>query len=433
MEIHRYTLDNGFEVVLIPDHTLPITEVRGWIKGGPACRSGSSTLDGQRWLGRIVPSMLTRGTNTYSREEFNGFLDEYALIYGCDVSGNSRFFVEWWGRAQSVFSKQLLEIMQESLCSPAFPEAELTVLKNQRETSVRRAESDPGTRAQRGGLRMLYGRSHPKFPLETEESIDQLRLVSRDDLQSFWEMHYAPDCSGVVVVGSIDLDIITADIQEIFGKWSGAHNRRDIPDFDIDAKDLYGLVGHEEKTVFIPEKSSATLWVGQRVPIGSTHPDYQADYPALFTAVNALGSGPHSRLFRHVREECRLSYSVGAALPYMFVIPGHVTITADTNPDNILETQEEVFRVLGELYDYGITAEELEREKKVLRGNGLIYRSSLKGIAQEFVINAIAGSSNFIADVDERILKLTVEEVNEVVRKYLDPSLMKIVRAGTVD
>jgi zinc protease len=427
MEKYEHVLENGFKVILIPNCLRPMVEVSGWTRAGYACRSGNATIDSRGWPALLVPQMLKRGTRSLSADEFEDMLDNFALRYEAEHSYSSAFFVEWDGKAIRPYEKELLRLMCESLSCPTFPEDELFTLKKDEEAGFINALSDVEKCASREGLRMLYGPAHYLFPLAAEESVAQLSLVTRNYLVPFWEKFYTPDRSGIVVAGDINPDIALAQIEEIFGRWDKADPFCDMPDMNLSSKNFYGEEGYEQRTVFVPDKADAVVYVLKRMDISSSHPDYAA----LRIAVYILGENAHSRLFQNVRRKCG-SYDTGAMFHQMHVLPGCLLVFAHNPPEKIDATQNEVMRVLADFYENGTNDTELCLEKTVYRNRVAQSRSSLSGVAQEYVINHIAGNPNYVEDLAARVALLSVDDVNEAIRKYLDPSDMKVVRAGTI-
>ena len=417
MEQSTYTFANVFHVTLIPNHNDPIVKTRGWIRSGPL-------MDSQKWVGALTAQMITRGTHMHSREEFEDMLEDHSLLYNVSSSGISSFFTEWsGGTPSSVYLKDLIGLAYESLRFPSFPDKELEIVRTQIESGILKNDNDPDIRAKSELLRMLYGPTHPYFSLPMDESIANLKMVTRDDLESFWKNHYGPHHSGIIVVGDIDPDSTLEYMQEVFGAWvqqgSYIETNWDISDFGSDE--------YEERVVFLPGNASATLLIGQRIAISSRHPDF----PALRVAVSALGGGMHSRLFQHVREKKGLSYRTAASLNGVHAMEGYFSAIAMTNPDNMPRTQEETLHVIKEFCEDGITQEELDQEKAVWRGSRAFLGSSYSGIAELAITGMIAGIS--MPGLDEQISMLSLDEVNSAIGKYINPEKMKVVRAGTVE
>jgi len=416
MEESTHVLNNGLHVTLIPNHSDPIVKVGGWVRSGPL-------MDSQKWVGSLTAYMIMRGTKMHSREKFEDMLEEHSLLYGIGPSGVSSFFTEWVGGTPShEHLKDLIGLVYESLQFPSFPKDELEIVRAQKEAAIVKNSNDPDSNAKSEIRRMLYGPTHPLFALSVAENTANLKAVTRDNLESFWKKHYAPGHSGIVVVGDIDPLSVCECIDEVFGGWvqQGSHAE---PNWDMSD---FGSDEYEERVISLPGNASATLLIGQRMPISSTH----SDYPALRIAINALGGGMHSRLFQHVREKHGLSYHAGASLNGMHTMPGYFSAIAMTNPDNISKTQEETWRVITEFCDKGITEEELAQEKAVWRGARAFLGSSFSGIANRVVTDMITGVLRL--DLEGYIARLTLDEVNSAIHKYINPTRMKVVRAGSV-
>jgi len=371
--------------------------------------------------------MLKSGTRNYTKEAFADALDKHGLEYGVEPSSISSFFVEWEGKSLPAYLSELFELVGESLISPLFPDEELGKLKKRMEAVMRSNGSDPEFRAESEVMRMLYGPSHPHYSLSQEKAVAQIRGMTREDLSRFWGERYLPNTSGLVVVGDFDAEVAFAAVQEVFSQWSMPEDTEDPVEEDKDRINDFGAEeGYDERTVHLPDKANAVLWIGQRIPISATHPDY----PALRTAVNVLGGGFHSRLVQYVREELGLSYGIGAVLQGTNTVPGHFSIFAHINPNNMKSAHEKTWLVLTEFCKNGITQEELDLEKATIRGKLAFVRSSFGGIVQEVVTDKIIGITR--RELERQILALGLDEANQAAHKYLDPSSMKVVRAGTL-
>jgi len=185
--------------------------------------------------------------------------------------------------------------------------------------------------------------------------------------------------------------------------------------------------GREERTIFIPDKANAAVWLGERVSITST----DERYPAL-RAANAILSSD-SRLFGYVREELNLSYHVYSQLINMQRMPGYLEVVAWTNFKDVEKTQEAMFHVLDEFVSSGVTQEELDQTSTMMRGRLAVASSSYRGIAQQEVVSMISGAKDFQRTLGRKVAELTVDDVNEAIGEFIHPDEMKIVRAGTIE
>jgi predicted Zn-dependent peptidase len=96
---------------------------------------------------------------------------------------------------------------------------------------------------------------------------------------------------------------------------------------------------------------------------------------ALETLDTVLGAGPSSRLFRLVREERGLAYTVASFGTY-HSDAGVWTIYAGTAPEKVAEVSDVILNELGCLRKEGITAGELALAKAKLRGTLILSLDS---------------------------------------------------------
>lgn len=420
MDISRFTLSNNMKVALSTEHGLPIVEMRGWTRAGPA-------LDSRRSVAGAVLNMLKRGTKARTRDQFESELDRYGLVYGLGISHFSPFFIDWEAMAMKRYVGELLRLVCESFCFPLFPEKEFELVKKSLLAKARIDASDPMALVMKEIPKMIFGPLHPSYAMSSEESITQLRNIATEDLRFFWDAHYVPDQSGIALVGDFDSDEMLNLVRRVFETWNRkSQNFTSIkPAFDL--KDYAANQGYEERTIFASQKSNAVLAIGQGIFMpDSNHPDY----PALLVAVRALGDGSHSRLFQHVRERCGLSYHVAASLEEMNGAPGYLLVIAHTNPENMQKTQKETFYVIEEFWNGGITQEELDQERLMHRGGAARSSASRKGMARDIASSYIMGRST--DEFNKKIGALTLDQVNAAIRKYINPAKMKVARAGTI-
>lgn len=418
-QAQEYLLDNGLRVILLANHSFPTVTMQGWIPSGWANNTRN------RHIASLVSGLLKNGTQLHSREEFEDCLDEFSLILRIGSSESSPFLTQWNAKSLSQDVSHLFALTFEALTTPSFPEEELSILKKRKESVLRISAADPTREASQEASRMIYPDGHLLHPLDPEESLRQLGEVTGDDLHRFHNTSYGPVGSGIAVVGDFDEEEILAMIDVTFGQWAQKHTFV-TGEYAPPPKDFQ----YEERVVFIPEKENAEVRVAQYVDLDRKNPDYVA----LNAAVNILGSGMTSRLFEEVREKSGLSYSVRASLsPMMTSMPAHFYAFAHTNPENIHRAQEKMQEVISLWYQEGITQEELDNEVAGQLGLNAYYSSTMEYVATLILLGEILGESDFGKRDMDKLRELTVEEVNAVISKYLDPATMKVVRAGSVD
>ncbi len=178
-----------------------------------------------------------------------------------------------------------------------------------------------------------------------------------------------------------------------------------------------------------PDKANAVYFAGMQIPLRDDDPDY----PALLIGNYIMGGGAlSSRLGDRVRQQEGLSYSVGSSLnAHPVDVRTNLSLMAITNPENrdrlVSVINEEIERLLAD----GITADELAAAKQ-----GFLQAEQLSR-TQDAELSATLASTEFVGrsmeyynKLEKQVAELSVADVNNALKKYVDPSRLVIVTAG---
>jgi zinc protease len=177
-----------------------------------------------------------------------------------------------------------------------------------------------------------------------------------------------------------------------------------------------------------PDKQNATLMAKLPLPLS----DQDADYPALSMANYLLGLGGNSRLWKRIRETEGLSYDVRSMVSWNSREAHSMwTASAIFAPQNAARVEqafrEEIARALRE----GFTAQELSEGQRGLLNFRRLSRAQDGSIAATLANNLDLGRTYaYSQKVDEAIGRLTLDQVNAALRKYLRPDDFALVLAG---
>src|SRR5690606_30110981 len=167
----------------------------------------------------VTGSMLMRGTTRYSREQLR---DEFTRL---NVSGGvGSLGANFQTTRPNIIAA--IRLAAHTLREPAFPEAELTQLKNQAITSVEAALSEPSALASEalGQHFNIYPKGDPRYSETLQEQLDGIRAVTLDDIRAFHRTFYAANRAQFAIVGDFDEAEVLKAIEEEFGSW-----RNDTP------------------------------------------------------------------------------------------------------------------------------------------------------------------------------------------------------------
>ena len=376
------------------------------------------SLFGKNAAATVTGQMLMRGTSRYTREQLRDELAKLKINGG--VNGRAALFDTTRSNIAAA-----IHLAAHILREPSFPQAEFVQLQKQIVTGIESEMSQPEARAGAALAQHfnIYPRGDVRYAESLEESLEDYKAVSLDDVKQYHKTFYGADRAQIAIVGDFDEAEVLKAITESFGGWhSGTPYTRVTRQFKA--------VDPVNDSIETPDKQNAVFLARLNVDLD----DDDADYPALYVANYILGGGAgfDSRLVQRIRVKEGLSYNVGSSLsPGRFDRAGAWTARAIAAPQNIGKVENAFRDELGKLLKDGVTPAELAKAKSG------IAQQEAQTRAQD---RALAGKLRFDIDADRtlawdkqfeaHVASLTPEAVTAAARKYIDPTRVTIVKAG---
>ncbi len=405
-------LPGGMKLALLPKKTRGGTVVAQLVLhwGDEQSKMGRSSAC------RLASAMLMRGTKQHTREQLRNEFDR--LKASVSVSGNGAS-IETLGPNLPAALRLVAEILRQ----PAFPESEFEQLKRSTLTGVESMKSDPSALAGLALARHLnpYPSEHWLYTATLEERIQRLASVSVADLRRCHDDFYGASNSELAVVGDFDAPQIASLAQELFGDWNSprpferiASRYQDVPAINRD--------------LATPDKANAVFQAGLNLPLR----DDQPDYPALALGNYLLGGSSDSRLWRRIREQEGLSYSVRSSLTAGSLdAVGEFGVSAIYAPQNRARIETEILNVLQQALRVGFSEAEVAEAKKGYLALRRLGRTQDGALVTKLAGNLYLGRRlAWDADFDARIAAVTPQQIQEALNKYLAPNKLSIVKAG---
>lgn len=145
-----------------------------------------------------------------------------------------------------------------------------------------------------------------------------------------------------------------------------------------------------------------------------------------------LGGSANSHLFERIRVKDGLSYGASAQFQIRTKDDGgFLSVYAIAAPQNMPKVesafQEEVARILKD----GVTSEELEKAKKTWLDQRMTQRTDDNNLASTLLgLEYWGRTMDWEAQVEAAVSALTPQQVNEALKRHLDPSAISIVKGG---
>ncbi len=410
-------LSNGVKVALLAKQTRgeSVSVSFGFRHGTEAALMGRATA------GDLAGSMLMRGTKNRSRQEISDELDRLKVQGG--VGGGALIAS---GSFTTVRENLVaaLRLVAEILREPAFDAKEFDLLREERLAGIESQRSEPMAQ-----VPMAMGRhfspwpaDHPRYSPTFDEQIERLNAATVEEAREFWASFYGGEGGTIAIVGHFDPDEVAGALEELFGDWQASEPYERVAD-------PYREVETVSVDLETPDKTNAVMMA---VTSFSMRDDAE-DYPALVMANEMLGGGfLSSRLATRIRQEEGLSYSVGSQVAAPSIDDSAIFLTfaifAPENADKVVSAfRDEVRKALED----GFTEEEFEAARRGFLDRQQNGRSQDRAVASMLNNNLFIGRPMaFAAAQEQAIAELTLDEVNEALRKVISLDDISIFRGG---
>jgi zinc protease len=254
-----------------------------------------------------------------------------------------------------------------------------------------------------------------------DEEIEDAKATTLDAAKAFYTKFFGASNGELVVVGDFDPTELRILAGKLFGDWnSPAQYARVVRS--------YAPADFVNRLIETPDKANAMFAATLPIKFSDEHPDHAA----LTLATYMLGGNSNSRLYKRIRTKEGLSYGVGARL----IAPakedsGSFDAFAIAAPSNVPKVEaafkEEIERVLKE----GFTEEEVATAKKGWIQAQTVSRSQDQELMMLLGANADLGRTmTFQAELEKKVQALTFQEVNDALRRHMDPSKISYFKAG---
>ena len=405
-EKRELTLPNGMAVTLVQYGSLPKVDVELVVRAGNVNEAARQVS-----LADVLGDLMEQGTRTRSAEQL---AREAASMGGSlDVSvGMDQTTIG--GSVLSEFAPKMAALVADVALDPALPDSELQRIKDNhlRELAVTLTQPQPlAIQKFRAVLYPdhAYGRVFP--------TPEMVRSFTIGDVHKFYEANFGAGRAHLYVVGRFDASAVEAAVRKSFGSWKrGAAEHVPTP-HPTSTRAVY-LIDR-------PNAPQSTLLIGLPVA-GPTSPDY---LPLLVT--NALLGGSFaSRITSNIREQKGYTYSPFSNVSSRY----HDSYWAEQADVTTKFTGPSIKEILGEverLRGAAPSDTELTGIQNYLAGTFVLQNSTRAGIINQLSFIKLQGlPDSYLTGWVRRVRAVTPAEIQQMTRKYLDPSRMTIVVVG---
>lgn len=405
----RYELDNGLQVLLLQDASLPQVVVDMWYQVG----SGNEAV-GRSGFAHLFEHLMFMGTHRLPGSGIDQLMEanggwnnawtmEDATNY-YDVGPPQLLPTLLWIEADRM--QQLGQAMSQDKL-----DLQREVVKNERRQSY---EDEPYAIGQLEVPDLMYPKGHP-YDHTVIGSHEDLTAASVDDVKQFFSSWYVPNNASLVVAG----DFNAAEIKPLIQKYFGSIEKRALPERPAPL------------IVDAPLKTRVTVPDDVDYPqinlFFHTPAAYQPGDAEAHLAAALLAGGESSRLYRKLVVG-GLAQEVSAdQMPTKY---GSLFVISATAAEGVTAAtlQTAIEAELAQVTSAVASPDEMERIKNKFEYDFLDNLQSLQNRA--VALNeywAYTGSPDYVNQDLARYREATPEAVRDTAARYLKPALAGIV------
>lgn len=368
----------------------------------------------------LMTQLLNSGTTKNNKFAFSEKLEKIGV--SLDVSSDkSKINISFKCLKNNV--NQAISLLAEELRYPLFDAKEFKLLKDQNISGLKQQQNDPGKQGFIALMQAMYPKENPNYKQDVDMSVSDLENMTIEDLKAFHKKYFGTKGMHLVAVGDVDTKALYTALNASFKGWSGG--------IDILPKAIEPVkVDAITKTVFIPQKPSAELFIGQYTGVKRN----DKEFIPLYVGTSILGGGFSGRLMMTVRDNDGLTYNIASRLAGFDSTGGYWFVNGSFNPSLFEKGLDATMVQVQKWSKDGVTEEELLAKKSNLIGSFKVGLATTAGLAGTILAALERGyTPDYIDQYPKEIQNVTLEEVNQSIKKYIDLNKFIVIKSGSLE
>ncbi|MGH8161594.1 MAG: M16 family metallopeptidase [Gammaproteobacteria bacterium] len=399
-------LANGIRLIVQPLKTSHSVSLYGVVNQNEDLQAPK----GEKGIGDLLGSLFDYGPQGMTRLEYDAAQDKI----GANLSVGADFSLQ----VLPQYFDTGVKLLADDLLHPALPQK---AFQKQQFLQARQAAgqvNSPNFKFDRAVQKALLPKGDPALRLATFKSIGSLSLGT---LKDYYAKVYRPDETTIVVIGDITPTAAKSAVEKYFGGWQATGSR---PDLD------YPPVPPSKAThVFVPDaqKKQDQVVLAETLDLNYTNPAHFA----LDLANDYLSGGFYATPLYHVlREKLGLVYTVGSTFNFDRHRANY-QLNYGSYPDKVDEARTAAVKVLNSVLAKPLTSDELHLAKSIGLRQIQIGQQSVDAIAQGWLTRSTEGLPlDWDYVMARHFEKLTAPEIQQALKKYLEPSRLSTIVLG---
>jgi len=402
----EFTLSNGMQVVVIPDHRAPVVTHMVWYKVGAADEPKATS-----GIAHFLEHLMFKSTDKIAVGEFSKIISRLGgqdnAFTGQDVTSyHQRIAKERLGTVMDMEADRMqhLRLTKDEVAT------ERQVILEERRSRI---DNNPTALLDEQMNAALY-LSHP-YGIPVIGWEHEMAKLSREDAMRFYKRYYAPNNAILVVAGDVTPEEVKKLAEETYGKVP--------PNPEVDGRKRPQEPKHiaaRRLELKDPRAGNASFHRYYLTPSYTTAKPGEAE--ALDLLMKIVADGATSRLYKKLVVDDKIAATSGGDYSGWGLDSGAISIYAvATNGTSLDKVEADVDAVLDEIRTKGVTAAELERAKKTFLADFIYESDNQASLARRYGWSVAVGRS--LSDIEgwpKAISKVTPEQVKQAAATYLD-------------
>src|SRR5215212_327509 len=406
-EVSSFTLDNGLDVVVIPDRRVPVVTHMVWYRNG----SADDPL-GQSGIAHFLEHLMFKGTERHPAGEFSQIV---SALGGQENAFTSYDYTAYFQRVAREHLNTMMAFEADRMTSLVLDDAvvapERDVVLEERRMRV---ETDPAAQLSEAMAAGLF--VHHPYGLPIIGWMHEIEGLNRDHALGYYRRFYTPENAILVVAGDVTADEMRRLAEATYGKIAPRGERpiRFRPR-EPEPRAARHLAVADPK-VEQPTLQRLYLTPSSRTAEGRT-------LHALDLLAELLGGGPTSYLYRKLVLERGIAVNAGAWYMGSAIEDTSFSVYAVPAEGTSLEALEAALdEAIAAVPDQALDVDAIERAKTRLVAETIYASDSQSSLAR------IYGSALAIGETLEDVRRWPAEieavlraDLTAVAERYLIP------------
>lgn len=403
-DVWEDSFDNGMKIYGIENTEVPLTQFNMVIDGG-------QLLDDPQKVGiaNLLAQLMTKGTKNKTTAELEDAIAQlgasvnvYATTESINISVNTL----------SRNHNAVMELVKEILLEPRWDSVEFELAKQSTISDIRQGEASPNMVAQNEFNKLIYGKEDIRSQ-NIMGNIKSVEAILINDLKTYFDNYISPSVTRMHVVSDLGEVDILGSLNNLTKEWESKEVT--IPTFKAPERPETAQVYFYD----IPGSKQSMLEFGYPA-IASTDEDY---YPAVVMNYILGGGGFASRLTQELREGKGYTYGIGSSFAGGKVA-GPFNISSGVRSNVTYESAQLVKDILSD-YSDTYSPEDLETTKSfMIKSNARAFETARAKLNMLENISEFGWGADYVKDREKIVNEMTVERIQELADKYLDPNKM---------